>query len=85
MPVSEPEIASYLPKYVEVVTAADDLFEAAGKLRKKLALIDVRGNAADAVQLGKAIALVAVAERAAMDASATLGRTTQALWETESS
>lgn len=72
---------SHPAKYVETVDAADDLFEVAGKLRKALANIDARGNAANACQLGKAIALIAVAERAAMDASATLGRTTRDLWE----
>jgi hypothetical protein len=81
MPVSEAEKTHYPPKYAGVVTAADRISEAASKLRYTLAGVDAHGNAADACRLGKAIALIAIAERAAMDASATLGRTSADMWK----
>lgn len=66
-------------KFEDMQNTLDEIWRTAEKARKTLQAMET-GNAANAVQLGKAMALVYVAETAAKDAASTLGRTSTDLW-----
>lgn len=77
---SDAAVSRYPDQYEEMVLRLDEAGRMAERARKLLANLNAAGNAADACQIGKAIALTYVAETALKEAESVIGRTTQDLW-----
>lgn len=67
--------------YEELILRVDEARRMVEMAHKQVTMVDAKGNAADACQIGKAVAFLYIAKQALQDTDSVLGRTTKTLWE----